>query len=105
MSECIAALNAGSSSIKFALYDAAPGERLLYHGQVEKIGVAPHFTAQDADGNKVAERSWENDGFDHVAATNVIIDMARALAGERPVVAVGHRVVHGGTSFAAPVQV
>lgn len=40
--DCLAVINAGSSSIKFALYDAAGRDRRL-HGQVEGIGTNPHL--------------------------------------------------------------
>jgi acetate kinase len=42
MSDCIAVINAGSSSVKFGIY--APGEAVaLYRGQVEGIGTAPRL--------------------------------------------------------------
>ena len=40
MTGCIAVLNAGSSSIKFALYEAGRDGALLFRGQVERIGLA-----------------------------------------------------------------
>src|SRR6478736_2521720 len=105
MVECIAVLNAGSSSIKFALYAFEGGETLLFRGQVEKIGIAPHLVMSDANGEQVAEQSWPAEGFDHAAATNVIIDTVRERIGAGRVVAVGHRVAHGGMEFSAPVRV
>ena len=41
VSQCIAVINGGSSSIKFALYDAAKEETCLFRGQIDAIGVAP----------------------------------------------------------------
>ena len=105
MDGCIAVLNAGSSSIKFALYDADSAQRLLYRGQLEKIGVAPHFMADDADGVRKDERDWPAEGFDHAAATRELLSLVLDLLGGRPVRAVGHRVVHGGMKFPAPVVV
>ena len=55
MSGCIAVINAGSSSIKFALYDAAGDVDMLFRGQVEGIGVAPRLKISDAEGAVVAE--------------------------------------------------
>ena len=43
MSGCIAVINAGSSSVKFALYEASGEANVLFRGQVEGIGVAPHL--------------------------------------------------------------
>ena len=103
MSGCIAVINAGSSSIKFATYDAAPGEQLLFHGKIDGIGASPKLEASDADGRAVAAHSWL--ALDHAAATGEILEVARELIGARQVVAVGHRVVHGGTRFDKPARV
>ena len=102
---CIAVLNAGSSSIKFALYEAGRDGALLFHGQVENIGHAAHLAATDATGAAVAERRWEKGELDHQGATNEILKLGRELLAGRPVLAFGHRVVHGGTEYAAPVRV
>jgi len=105
MPESIAVLNAGSSSIKFALYDGGRDEQLKFRGQIEKIGVAPHLVVSSAEGRQVAEENWPAEGFDHAAATKVIVATARELAGDARVTAVGHRVVHGGMDYSAPVRV
>ena len=102
---CVAVLNAGSSSIKFALYEAGRDGALLYRGQIENIGLAPHLKAADASGAVVAERRWTGDTLDHHAATDEILKLGRELLGDRPVLAFGHRVVHGGTRFSAPVRI
>ena len=41
MSDCIAVINAGSSSVKFALYDATGDVKKLFRGQVEGVGATP----------------------------------------------------------------
>ena len=105
MTGCIAVLNAGSSSIKFALYEAGRDGARLFHGQVENIGLAAHLAATDATGAAVAERRWEKGELDHPGATNEILKLGRELLAGRPVLAFGHRVVHGGTEYAAPVRV
>ncbi len=102
--DCIAVLNAGSSSIKFALHDTRD-EALIIRGQIESIGLAPHMQVSDAGGAIIAEQRWPAAGFDHAAATQEILRATVALLGERRVIAVGHRVVHGGTRFAAPVRI
>ena len=53
--ERIAVLNAGSSSIKFALFEEDREQRLLFRGQVENIGVAPRLSVEGPDGDKLAE--------------------------------------------------
>jgi acetate kinase len=100
----IAVLNAGSSSIKFAVYDAA-GEQVVLRGAVEKIGVAPSLQVRDGEGRRLNQRSWFSEGFDHHVATAEIIGAVRELLAGTPVAAVGHRVVHGGVTYAAPVRV
>lgn len=102
---CIAVINAGSSSIKFGVYDAGDVQRPLCHGQVEKIGLAPSLRVADAAGKHLIDRSWPAQGFDHAVATQQILDAARDLIAGRRVIGVGHRVVHGGENYAAPVRV
>lgn len=105
MSGPIAVLNAGSSSIKFALYELLPQEPLLFRGQVEGIGVSPRLRIVDARGEQLVERPCPSEGFDHRAATREIIDAAMELKQGAPVAGVGHRVVHGGIRYSAPVRI
>ncbi|HMO46140.1 MAG TPA: acetate/propionate family kinase [Rubrivivax sp.] len=116
MNELILVLNAGSSSIKFSLFaetaeaagaaDAAGALELFASGQVEGIHTLPRFVAKDASGRRLDDRRL-NDGqpLGHDAALQHIIDwlLANRSEGQR-LTAVGHRVVHGGTEFAAPVR-
>jgi acetate kinase len=102
---CIAVLNAGSSSIKFALYEAGHDGALLFRGQIENVELVPHLRAVDAAGAVVAERRWPSGALDHHAATAEILKVGRELLADRPVIAFGHRVVHGGSEFARPVRV
>jgi len=102
---CIAVLNAGSSSIKFALYADGTGDELLFKGQIEKIGTAPRMKASSAAGEKLIEREWTAEELDHKAATNVILLTCLDLLDGRKVAGVGHRVVHGGTKYGSPVRI
>jgi len=104
MAERIAVINAGSSSIKFALFEGEE-EQLLFRGQIENIGVAPKLTAEDPDGKKVVENEWQAAELDHGKATRVILETAIELLGGKHVAGVGHRVVHGGTRFTEPTLV
>lgn len=109
MSDCILVVNAGSSSIKFALYAADQAETLLFRGEIEDIGLEPDLEVHDAAGKSVAKRTWPSSlghsGLDHHGATREILGLATKLLGDRHLAAVGHRVVHGGTRFAAPVRI
>jgi acetate kinase len=107
--EAILVLNAGSSSIKFELFDVAdgaPAARLS--GQLEGIGAAPRLTARDAGGEKRLDRRWDGAADapnNHASGLETIIAwLDGELAGAR-VIAVGHRVVHGGPELARPVLV
>jgi acetate kinase len=100
----IAVFNAGSSSIKFALY-GDEGEELLYRGQVEKIGTAPRLSVKDARGKQLFERSWTASQVRHHEATEIILQTSLDLIEGQKVAGVGHRVVHGGTHFHAPALI
>jgi acetate kinase len=99
----IIVVNAGSSSIKFSGYAAMDAQEpaLLLKGQIEGIGTRPHLVARNAHCGIITEKSWpRGDKSDHEALLGYLIDwMQTHLGGERPI-AVGHRVLHGGTRFA-----
>jgi acetate kinase len=107
MADLILVLNAGSSSIKFCAFDAGPAEpELVLHGQVEGLYTAAHFSAKDASGAKIGEQRWEPDAaFGHHEATEFIGGFLRSHREEHRLVAVGHRVVHGGLQFTRAVVV
>ena len=100
-SSAIAVVNAGSSSIKFGLYDSAD-EALLFRGQIEGIGLKPTLKVADGAGATVSMREWPDRALDHRAATSVFVAIARVLLAGREIAAGGHRVVHGGTRYAEP---
>jgi acetate kinase len=91
-------LNAGSSSLKLALFDASGG--VLFRGAVEGMPDKPHLTAQDAAGAVIADERWNGGDSPLVRA----IAFAEAHLGGETLAAVGHRVVHGG-GFAGPERV
>jgi hypothetical protein len=84
MTGCTAVLNAGSSSIKFALYEAARDGPLLFRGQVENIGLAAHLAVADPSGAVVAERRWGKGELDHHGATAKIPKLGRELLAAVP---------------------
>lgn len=103
----ILCLNAGSSSLKFALY-AEPGTdepSLLASGKIENIGLEPHLIARDAKGDVLAERRWTKDGtITHETLLEDLLREIEASVGD-DLIAVGHRIVHGGTDYSAPGRV
>jgi acetate kinase len=96
----ILTLNAGSSSIKFSLFDDSGAELVeCVRGQVEGIGSTPELDAEKA-GKKVAERKLDaGEAVDHETALKVVLGFLEAEIGRMAIAAVGHRVVHGGVSF------
>ena len=104
MSKAILVLNAGSSSIKFALF---PAERepersaLLCEGQCEGIG---HRAVLHARG-KVALEKELAEGADHAAALTALLQWIESRFGKYQLAAAGHRVVHGGAKYSAPVLI
>jgi acetate kinase len=74
-------------------------------GQIEGIGVAPRFSAKDANGAKLADDKLGAEVSDGAAALNVLAEWLRARYGGGRVLGVGHRVVHGGARFASPTIV
>src|SRR5258706_13080860 len=103
--DCIVVVNAGSSSIKFALHDAAPPFDVRWRGLIEGIGTGPHLRLRDATGATKLERRWPSDGFDHAAGVREMLALGPEVMGGMRAMAAGHRVVHGGTEFAGPVLV
>jgi acetate kinase len=107
MSDTILVVNAGSSSIKFQLFSIGPGDQLQRRlkGQIEGIGVHPHLVAKDAKGEVLADNSWPaSEVGDVPAALGKLVEFLRAEIGTLPV-AVGHRVVHGGPDYSAPMLI
>jgi len=87
-------INGGSSSIKFAVYQAGePLKRSLY-GKVDRIGLdGTNLTFKDPARNQQDTRSLA--ASDHKSAANFLIDWLEEQNGFESVRAVGHRVVHG----------
>jgi acetate kinase len=107
MTDVVLVLNAGSSSLKFSVFDAgARALPLLMHGQVEGLHTAPRFTARDARGQDIGAHAWEGGGaLGHEGAIGFLADFLRDHRGGHELVAVGHRVVHGGLEFVLPMRV
>jgi acetate kinase len=106
VADAILVLNAGSSSIKYSLFvDAAKGPEFRLGGQIEGLYTSPRFTAKDAQGASLGERAWpEGTRLGHDGAVAYLTEFLEGFRGEYRLVAVGHRVVHGGMEFAQPVR-
>ena len=99
-------LNAGSSSLKFCVFHRPEGEgwRLEARGQIEGIGVAPQLSAKAEDGASLVNEKLTSVN-DVRQALGTLANWLKLKYGGSRVLAVGHRVVHGGAKFSAPVEI
>ena len=93
----ILTLNAGSSSIKAALFTGADLQQ-VFQAEIEGIGKQPHFTAKAANGDSLADEPCDS------APMPKMFDFAEHHLGGATLAAVGHRIVHGGLR-AGPARV
>ncbi|MDE2209954.1 MAG: acetate/propionate family kinase [Betaproteobacteria bacterium] len=107
MRDAILVVNAGSSSVKFSLFDIEGDTlALALRGEIEGIGTAPRLALHGAQAALIRERGFAApEDLDHAGAIGLLLELVEAGAPGRHLAAVGHRVVHGGTRFAAPVVV
>lgn len=106
--KAVLVINAGSSSLKFALFPTEPelASSPALSGQIEGIGATPELSAKDAGGQRFHEPVTANGGLDeqHRDALTHLFDW---LTGHNPaldIVAAGHRIVHGGELHSAPLR-
>jgi len=105
--KAVLVLNAGSSSLKFALYPVN-GEVALapaVSGQVEGIGATPEVTLRTAAGERIQEpvATGGSQGEQHRDALEHVFGLLNRHNPALDIVAAGHRIVHGGERYSAPV--
>jgi acetate kinase len=107
MSDYVLVLNAGSSSLKFCVYQSPDvgAWDLDSRGQIEGIGTAPRFSAKDASGKVIAEQKLDKVVSNARAALDSLAGWLRSRYRGGSVLGVGHRVVHGGAQYTGPVIV
>jgi acetate kinase len=105
MTNAVLALNAGSSSIKFALFEIAADNdaRLVVKGLLETGGSEIGVAAKDPDGKVLWERRWEAK-TPRDAVLRAVLEWVDDRLGDDLLVAAGHRIVHGGREFHGPVR-
>lgn len=109
MDEGVLVINAGSSSIKFAVFgngDSSEPE-LRVKGQMEGLASDPSFQVKNAEGRKIDQRDeWPHgSALSHASALRYILNWLRENMGQMQVVAAGHRVVHGGLVYDRAVRI
>jgi acetate kinase len=108
MSDIIPVLNGGSSSLKFSIFEIVDEQSLALRitGQIEGLGRSPRFVAKNEKGELLEERHWENaDSIDHGFLFGFLVGWATGQISGSTVRGVGHRVVHGGLEYDAPVVI
>ncbi|MBE1202812.1 acetate/propionate family kinase [Aminobacter carboxidus] len=102
----VLALNAGSSSLKFGVFKAATKRKVepLMRGLFDGLAVTPRFSAQDAAGRLLADAPLRLPGQSTGALLQELLNFLDTRLGSEQIVAVGHRIVHGGSRFISPVH-
>jgi acetate kinase len=105
--DSILVVNAGSSSVKFQVFETGGKSSLkrLIKGQMDGIGTRPRLRAQAADNTALIDQTY---GLDVVSDVPSAIREAGAwlrTSQKLNLIAVGHRVVHGGPGYSRPVLI
>ena len=107
MSDAVLVLNAGSSSIKFSVFPGhiSPSRPdVICDGECEGIGHRVHFTARDRTGASLVDEYFA-EGTTHEEALAALLRWLEDHFQDHQLVAAGHRVVHGGSHYTAPVVI
>jgi acetate kinase len=100
------AVNAGSSSLKFALFNNEKELTETVRGAIVQTGTDWHFHAQDKAGKVLVEQHWPaHTKASFAEALSTLLRFADAHLNRGGLAAVGHRVVHGGAKYIAPALV
>ncbi|MDZ4199247.1 MAG: acetate/propionate family kinase [Kiritimatiellia bacterium] len=100
----ILTINGGSSSIKFALFEAGEPPRRIFDGSIDRIGLPDAvWRVKGADVADNVSRSVS--APDHMAAAGLLMDWIEGRNGRGALAAVGHRVVHGGPKYSEPQRI
>jgi acetate kinase len=100
----ILTINGGSSSIKFAVFEAGESLRRILEGEVERIGL-PEATFAVKGWNQTDNFSRLVAAPDHTVAVGILMDWIEERIRRGELTAVGHRVVHGGPKYSKPQRI
>jgi acetate kinase len=107
MPDTILTLNAGSSSIKFALFEigssATPERRA--RGEIERLGGEPVLVISGRGGEVIERKEWGRDAPPFEALVRIAMERIETCLGGGALNAVGHRVVHGGSTHVRPERI
>jgi acetate kinase len=103
--ETILALNAGSSSVKFAVYETqTPEPVVLLRGLLDRHAGDTEFIMKDAAGKRLQDNKLKL-SEPNADLAETLLKRIESMLGGRNLSAVGHRIVHGGSDFSAPVLI
>jgi acetate kinase len=108
MSRGILTINAGSSSIKFALFplDHPISPIAEVSGQIDGIGAeATKMVAKNRAGERIADQTLSGERVSHARAFDALLKWFTATHADWEIAAVGHRVVHGGDRYSQPTVI
>jgi acetate kinase len=111
MVDAILALNVGSSSIKFSLFSVTQGDKPLSplrRGEIDETGGSPRFAVRDAERSVFLDEQFSRDvagALNREQALDALLRWVERQDTPYHLVAVGHRVAHGGMTFAHPTLV
>ena len=108
MKQGILTINAGSSSIKFALFplDHPISPEAEVSGQIDGIGAeTTKMVAKNRAGERIADQVLEGGKVSHAQAFDALLKWFTASHANWQIVAVGHRVVHGGERYSKPTVI
>lgn len=100
----ILTINGGSSSIKFALFEAGDPLRRILAGRIARIGL-PNASLRVKGLNPADTFSRPVAAPDHTVAVDTLMDWIEQHSRHEPLTAVGHRVVHGGPNYCEPQRI
>jgi acetate kinase len=100
----ILTINGGSSSIKFALFEAGDSLRQILEGGIERIGL-PEATFRVKGESQADNFSRLVTAPDHTVAVGALMDWIEERSGRETLTAVGHRVVDGGPKYSKPERI
>lgn len=105
MAKSVLILNAGSSSLKYALYDLAKGTTCVFQGIVDGIGSERSFISHKDLQTYQEVKLQGPDIRHHKQGLQKVLELLRLGEGSDQILAVGHRVVHGGEALTQPTLI
>jgi len=105
--DAILVVNAGSSSVKFQIFgiEKAGALRRLIKGQLDGIGTRPRLSAERSDRSSLVDKTYASNEIADVPAAIATVASWLRETQNLNLLAVGHRVVHGGPKYDRPVVI